>query len=196
VVAAGAAVVVLTGCSLSGDARPVVRVDGHSHRVVTVKQYTSLVREYERGIRARAAAVDNACPFASGGNRAGDSPANVCLTHLQGLGDQARRLALSLEQAVTGSGTASSGRPPDKIAGLVEMTRSAASAYAQNMEALGREEECLTTDGPSCEQLRLAVASAKSELMAQFDAWAVLSMRRPGADQLRESRASGVSVAG
>jgi hypothetical protein len=194
VIAAGAALVVLTGCSLGGDARPVVRADGHSHRVVTVQQYASLVRDHERGVRASAAAMDDACPFISAGNQAGDLSANACLTHLQGLGDQARRLALSLEQAVTGSDTASSGSPPDKIAGLVEMTRSAASAYAQNVEALGREEECLTTVGPKCEQLRLAVASARSELMAQFDAWARLDTRRPGTDQARESRASGVSA--
>ena len=195
-IAAGAALVVLTGCSLGGDARPGVRGDGHSHRVVTVKQYVSLVRDHEHGVRARAAAMDDACPFPSAGNEARDLSANVCLTHLQGLGDQARRLALSLEQVVTGSDTASSGSPPPKIAGLVEMTRSAASAYAQNVDALGREEECLTTDGPRCEQMRLAVTSARSALMAQFDAWAGLDARRPGTDQSRQSRASGVPFAG
>lgn len=168
-----AALVVLAGCSLGGnDAGPAVRAEGHSGRVATVKQYAALVRQHERDIRAGAAAMDDTCRFRSAGSMADGAAADVCLTDLHRLGEQVRRLAVSLEEAATGGrDRADSERLPDKIAPQVEMTRSAASTYAQNLEALGFKAECLTTAGSKCEQLRLAVASARSELMAQLDAW-------------------------
>jgi hypothetical protein len=171
--AAVAALAVVSGCGyVGGDAGVVVQPQGHSDRVATVQDYASLVREHQRGIRAEVAAVDGACPFTSAVSRVSDFAASACLSALHRLSDQARGLALGLDHAVTGGGPVYSESPPRKIAALVEMTRSAASTYVQDVEALGLNEECLTTDGPKCEQLRLALASASSDLMAQLDAWA------------------------
>jgi hypothetical protein len=166
---------VVSGCGIGGaDAGAVVQSQGDSDRVSTVREYASLVGERQRGIRAEVAAVDGACPFMVAASRVSDDATSACLTELQRLSDQARGLAFVLEQAVTDGDAAVGGSPPPRrIAGLVEMTRSAASTLAQVAEALGVNEECLTTDGRKCEQLRLALGSASSDLMAQLDAWAV-----------------------
>jgi hypothetical protein len=171
--AALAALAGVSGCGFgAGDASVVVHPQGRSDRVSTVQDYASLVREHQRGIRAEVAAVDGACPFTSAARRVSDDAASACLTALHQLSAQARQLTLALEHAGTGGDPGSSGSPPRRIAVLVEMTRSAASTYAQDVEALGSNAECLTTDGLKCEQLRLALASASSDLMAQLDAWA------------------------
>jgi hypothetical protein len=171
--AAVTALAVVSGCDFgAGDAGVVVQPQGRSDRVSTVQDYASLLREHQRGIRAGVAAVDDACLLTSAASRVSDDAASACMTALHQLSDQARRLVLALEHPVSDGDPASRESPPGKIATLVEMTRSAASTYAQDVEALGPNEECLTTDNAKCEQLRLALASASSDLMAQLDAWA------------------------